>query len=307
MAKIKLRLRSLDDLPEDVREALSQYYEKQEDGTFVLQGDDDPEGGLGIGNLAQLRQNLASANKDRDRAQSKLTKFAKSEEGDLYTPEEVAEMATQLEEHKTLVDTLKSKSKDGEAALQEQIGHAKRPLEAKIRELTDTTKKLIDAGSQNARKAAIAKALGMIKPLPEWQGMIESELARHIGVREQDGEFVHFVQDPERPGEPRFSSRSGNDGPMGIDELIGGDFRKTFSRCLQGDNKAGLPMGPSDSDAPKTPAEPGKNGQDVYLTHTQAADSQAYIAAKERAAKQGGEVVVEPPPQYTPQSGGGEE
>jgi DNA repair exonuclease SbcCD ATPase subunit len=292
MAKLKLRVPTLDGLPKE----LTSFYRQMEGGGFVIDHEDDPDG-YGIDKLPAIRGKLSEKERDLERLNAKLQRFAKPD-GTLYTVEELQALTAQNSELAQALATLKDKSKTDEQKLGEMVSQAKKPLETELAKFKAERETYRSRVIQAEKAKLIAKATSILKPLPEWTDAIEDAIARRLDIREKDGgEFEHLIVED---GKPRMSGLMGNDGPMRIDEFVkSGDFRTKYGKYLAGDGKKG-----ADITAPNEGANRQQQvgERDIRLSFDQAKDFKAYEAAKAEAAKRGGQVILEP---FPTTSGGG--
>lgn len=287
MAKLKLRVPTLDGLPKE----LQAFYRQMEGGGFILDHDEDPDG-YGIDKLPVIRGKLAEKERDLERLNERL-KLLRKPDGSLYTAEELQANEAKAAQVAKELEILKDKSKTDEQKLAEMVSQAKRPLETELAKFKAERETYRARVIQAEKAKLIAKAKSILKPLPEWEDAIEDAIARRLDIREKDGgEFEHVIMED---GRPRMSSLMGNDGPMSVDEFVkSGDFRTKYGKYLAGDGKKGADItSPTDGGGGSRP-ELGE--KDIFLTRKQAADFSTYEAARNRAAKEGGKVVIEPMP-----------
>lgn len=279
MAKLKLRVPSLDGLPKE----LQTFYRQMDGGGFILDHEDDPDG-YGIDKLPAIRGKLSERERDLERLNAKLQRFAKPD-GTLYTAEELQALTAQNSELAQALETLKSKTKTDEQKLQDLVSQAKKPLETELAKFKAERESYRARVIQAEKAKLIAKATSVLKPLPEWVDAIEDAIARRLDIREKDGgEFEHLIVED---GKPRMSSLMGNDGPMRIDEFVkSSDFRTKYGKYLAGDNKKGADVGGNDQTGG---AEVGRSGADITLpkNYTQ----QQFEKAFQQARENGGQVV----------------
>lgn len=292
MAKLKLRVPTLDGLPKE----LTAFYRQMEGGGFILDHDEDPDG-YGIDRLPVIRGKLSEKERDLERLNAKLQRFAKPD-GTLYTVEELQALSAQNSELAQALETLKSKTKTDEQKLADLVSQAKKPLESELAKFKAERESYRARVIQAEKAKLIAKAKSILKPLPEWEDAIEEAIARRLDIREKDGgEFDHVIVED---GKPRMSSLTGKDGPMSVDEFVkSSDFRTKYGKYLAGDGKKG-----ADITAPNEGANRQQQvgERDIRLSFDQAKDFKAYEAAKAEAAKRGGQVILEP---FPTTSGGG--
>lgn len=287
MAKLKLRVPTLDGLPKE----LTSFYRQMEGGGFVIDHEDDPDG-YGIDKLPAIRGKLSEKERDLERLNAKLQRFAKPD-GTLYTVEELQALTAQNSELAQALATLKDKSKTDEQKLGEMVSQAKKPLETELAKFKAERETYRSRVIQAEKAKLIAKATSILKPLPEWTDAIEDAIARRLDIREKDGgEFEHLIVED---GKPRMSGLMGNDGPMRIDEFVkSGDFRTKYGKYLAGDGKKGADVGGNEQPAGGETRRSG--GADITLPkgYSQAQFEQAFKQAKESGgqvlfADQGGE------------------
>lgn len=281
MAKLKLRVPTLDGLPKE----LQTFYRQMDGGGFILDHEDDPDG-YGIDKLPAIRGKLSERERDLERLNAKLQRFAK-QDGTLYTAEELQALTAQNSELAQALETLKSKTKTDEQKLQDLVSQAKKPLETELAKFKAERETYRARVIQAEKSKIIAKAKSVLKPLPEWEEAIEDAIARRLDIREKDGgEFEHLIVED---GKPRMSGLMGNDGPMRIDEFVkSSDFRTKYGKYLAGDGKKGADVGGNEQTAGgETRRSAG--GGDIVLPvgYSQAQFEQAWKQAKES----GGQVV----------------
>ena len=279
MAKLKLRVPTLDGLPKE----LQSFYRQMDGGGFILDHEDDPDG-YGIDKLPAIRGKLSERERDLERLNAKLQRFAKPD-GTLYTAEELQALTAQNGELAQALETLKSKTKTDEQKLQDLVSQAKKPLETELAKFKAERESYRARVIQAEKAKLIAKAKSVLKPLPEWEDAIEDAIARRLDIREKDGgEFEHLIVED---GKPRMSSLMGNDGPMRIDEFVkSSDFRTKYGKYLAGDNKKGADVGGNDQTGGP---EVVRSGADISLpkNYTQ----QQFEKAFQQARENGGQVV----------------
>ena len=279
MAKLKLRVPTLDGLPKE----LQSFYRQMDGGGFILDHEDDPDG-YGIDKLPAIRGKLSERERDLERLNAKLQRFAKPD-GTLYTAEELQALTAQNSELAQALETLKSKTKTDEQKLQDLVSQAKKPLETELAKFKAERESYRARVIQAEKAKLIAKAKSVLKPLPEWEDAIEDAIARRLDIREKDGgEFEHLIVED---GKPRMSSLMGNDGPMRIDEFVkSSDFRTKYGKYLAGDNKKGADVGGNDQTGG---ADVVRSGADITLpkNYTQ----QQFEKAFQQARENGGQVV----------------
>lgn len=281
MAKLKLRIPTLDGLPD----AQKSLYRAFDVGGFILDYEPDPDG-FGIDNLAALRGKLSEAQTDAERQKRRVQGYAKPD-GSLYTVEEIQALVADSQSKAGEIETLKSKTKTNEEKLADLVAAAKRPLEAELNKHKGDVERYRKHAHSGEHKRAVDSVLEKLNPQPKWRGHLAREVGAHIEVREkEDGTLFHVFIDPASK-QPRMSSLSGRDGPMDAAEFAGGEFRKNYLDCLVGDGKAGADI----VDPKNNGGGGGRNGADVVLPkgHTQAQFEEAFS----KASKQGGQVRFE--------------
>lgn len=236
MAKLKLRVPTLDGLPKE----LQSFYRQMDGGGFILDHEDDPDG-YGIDRLPVIRGKLAEKERDLERLNERLKPLRKPD-GSLYTAEELQANEARSAQLARDLEILKDKTKTDEQKLAEMVSQAKRPLEAELAKFKAERESYRARVIQAEKAKLIAKAKSVLQPLPEWEEAIEDAIARRLDIREKDGgEFEHLIVED---GKPRMSSLMGNDGPMRIDEFVkSGDFRTKYGKYLKGDGKKGADVG----------------------------------------------------------------
>lgn len=282
MAKLKLRVPTLDGLPKE----LQSFYRQMEGGGFIIDADDDPDG-YGIDKLPAIRGKLSEKERDLERLNAKMQRFAKPD-GTLYTVEELQANETRAAQLARELEILKDKTKTDEQKLAEMVAQAKKPLETELSKFKAERESYRAKVIQAEKAKLIAKAKAVLKPLPEWEDAIEDAIARRLDIREKEGgDFEHVIVED---GKPRMSSLMGNDGPMRVDEFVKStDFRTKYGKYLAGDGRKGADIGPAEPGV----RQPTVGERDIRLTHQQASDFKTYEAAKAAAAKAGGQVILE--------------
>lgn len=279
MAKLKLRVPTLDGLPKE----LQSFYRQMDGGGFILDHEDDPDG-YGIDKLPAIRGKLSERERDLERLNAKLQRFAKPD-GTLYTAEELQALTAQNSELAQALETLKSKTKTDEQKLQDLVSQAKKPLETELAKFKAERESYRARVIQAEKAKLIARATSVLKPLPEWVDAIEDAISRRLDIREKDGgEFEHLIVED---GKPRMSSLMGNDGPMRIDEFVkSSDFRTKYGKYLAGDGKKGADVGGNDQTGG---GDVVRSGADITLpkNYTQ----QQFEKALQQARESGGQVV----------------
>lgn len=279
MPKLKLRVPTLDGLPKE----LQAFYRQMDGGGFIIDHEDDPDG-YGIDKLPAIRGKLSEKERDLERLNAKLQRFAKPD-GTLYTVEELQALTAQNSELAQALETLKSKTKTDEQKLADLVSQAKKPLETELAKFKAERESYRARVIQAEKAKLIAKAKSILKPLPEWEDAIEDAIARRLDIREKDGgEFEHLIVED---GKPRMSSLMGNDGPMRIDEFVkSGDFRTKYGKYLAGDGRKGADVGGNDQSGG---VEAARSGADITLppNYTQ----QQFEKAFQQARENGGQVL----------------
>jgi hypothetical protein len=280
MAKLKLRILTLDGLPKE----LQAFYRPMEGGGFILDHDPDPDG-YGIDNLASIRGKLDEKARDYERANQRLQSFKKPD-GSLFSVEEIQSIMAQAAKDAELIATLKDKSKTGDEKLQQMVSDATKPLHAEIAKHKQAVERYRTSSHKAEKQRVIQKALDVLKPQDRWRNLIARELESQIEIREaEDGTISHVIVHPET-GRPRMSSLQGRDGPMDIAEFAGGaDLRKTFGDCLQGDNKKG-----ADITGNQDPGQKGGGNTPSGLVLPPNANQAQFEAAMKQAREKGLEV-----------------
>lgn len=279
MAKLKLRVPTLDGLPKE----LTSFYRQMDGGGFILDHEDDPDG-YGIDRLPVIRGKLAEKERDLERLNERL-KLLRKQDGSLYTAEELLANEARSAQLAKELEILKDKTKTDEQKLAEMVAQAKRPLEAELARFKTEREGYRAKVIQAEKTKLIAKAKQLVNPLPEWEDAIEDAIARRLDIRERDGgDFEHVIMED---GKPRMSSLMGKDGPMSVDEFVkSSDFRTKYGKYLKGDNKKGADVGGNDQTAV---AEVVRSGADISLprNYTQ----QQFEKAFQQARENGGQVV----------------
>lgn len=278
MAKLKLRLTDLADVPE----ALRDFYREVEGGGYMIDHEADPDG-YGIGNIANLNGKLNEAQAKKLKTEQNLLK---KEDGSLYTMAEIEALQAQLGDATKLAETLKDKDKSTEEKFLERLRSEMQPLQDKLTKSEQRAKSLQTKVHGAEADRVVDKIVKQLNPLPEWEAMLRREIKSHIKVEEgSDGEIKHQIIDPET-GSPRYSSLTGADGLMGIDEFAKSEaLRKPYGQCLKGDGKEGA--GPIDQGSPGRNTSP--RGKDIVLSPD--VDQKTFEAAVAKASEAGGEVV----------------
>lgn len=280
MAKLKLRIPTLDAVPEGLRD----FYREVEGGGYIIDHEPDPDG-FGLDNLAKLRGRLDELQRKKTSLESKLLT---KEDGSLVTKEEVDALRAELAAATQTIGTLKDKDKTTEEKFVERLRNEMRPVQEKLTKAEQRAEAYRAKVHAAASDRAVDKLLETLNPLPEWRGMLRAELRRHVKIAESDdGTISESVVDPET-GQVRYSALTGVDGPMGLDEFAKDKgLRERFGMCLQGDGKEGAGVQPGRTGhAPRQ----GRGQRDIALpeNYTQAQFEAAFAKAKE----QGGEVVL---------------
>lgn len=285
MAKLKLRIPTLDAVPEAQRA----FYRAMDGGGFIL--DHEADGGWGIDDLGALRGKLDEKTRDHDRVNQRLQAFKKPD-GSIYTAEEIGAILTQASKDAELITTLKDKSKTEDQKLQELVAAGKKPLETELAKMKASIERYRGAAHKAERRKVVDKVLEAMKPQDEWRDLIAAEIERHVEIRESEDGVLSSVFMDAAAGRPLMSALSGRDGPMDASEFAGrAELRQRFGKCLKGDGKKGADINQhvdsggrnGDRGAPRT-------GSVVLpANHTQAQFEAAYKAAKE----QGVDVTIE--------------
>lgn len=183
--------------------------------------------------------------------------------------------------------------KVGEMANWKPEDKVKEQLEARERQLTEKhqaeLKRATDRQetlSQALHKSLIrTRALQAIRSaeadevlLPHVEGMLQ--------VVEEDGEFDARVVDEK--GNHVLSKKAGENGPMGIDELVNTVMRERYPRAFPGTDASG-----AGTDRSKRIAGgAGSGGKDFTISEEDARDSLKYQKAREAAEKAGAELQI---------------
>lgn len=275
MGKLKITVKSLEDVAENARD----FYEEQEDGTFMLQAEPDAEGN-GIGPIASLRGKLDKTQKKLDKVQGMLLE---KEDGSLWTVEEIDLLQSDIEKLRKAGEAGGKDAKD----LEKQIEIARSEL--KKEHITETNR--LKADNERLRKNVmdtiaereVQNVMSEMKVLPEWAPLLKNELLRHVTVEEVEGKMKTRFIKPE-DGSTRFSTEQFNDGPMDYKEFARtDDIREKFAKCLEGDGKAGVN---------DVSSRTSQNGRDIYLSQEEYGNLAVLRAAKEKAKAQGGQVYI---------------
>lgn len=281
MAKLKLRLTNLDDAPEGLRD----YYRELDDGTFMIDHEADPEG-YGIDNLPAIRGKLDEALRKKKSTEAKLVA---REDGSLYTREEIEALEKESRESAQLIATLKDKDKSVEEKFAERIRSETKPLHEKIKQrdqqIAVYRDKVLSAEKQKVVDSVL-KSIG--KPIDVFEEGIRDAIGREILVTEnEEGQVVSQVIDL-KSGKPRYSSLTGHDGYMSIEEYAKSkDLTERFSPYLEGDGKEGA----GKIGGPNPPPRRAGSSRDVVIPS--GSDQSAFEAAYAKAREQGGEVVIQ--------------
>jgi flagellar hook-basal body complex protein FliE len=280
MAKLKLRIPSLDEAPEGLRD----YYREVEGGGYMIDHEADSDG-FGIDNLGKLRGQLAEANRKKDSVAAKLLT---KDDGSLYTREELEALQTQLNESTQLISTLKDKDKSAEEKFAERLRNELKPLQDKLTKAEQRTEGYRTKVHSAEADRVVDKIVKQLDPLPEWEPLLRSEIRRHVKVSEgDDGVLAHEIINPE-DGTTRYTQLTGQDGVMGYEEFAQTkDLRDRYGKCLRGDGKEGA--GPVGGNG-KVDGNGGR-GKPIVLpsNHTQS----QFDAAWAEANKQGVELKIE--------------
>ena len=286
MAKIKIKIDSLESVPEELRG----FYEADDvNGGFVLQADTDASG-LGIGHLASLRGKLEESQRKESKVKDMLLK--KSDDS-LWTSEELNAMSAELESIKELNATLTSKTKGGEDILKQQVAAAKGPLQEENMKLKAENAKFRKSVFEAEGGRVIDKVVKDMNPEPEWEDLMRQELSRHVQVDEIDGQIrTQFINPAD--GAVRFSSQRENDGPMSYQEFAKlPELRTKYAKCLKGDGKVGANIDDPTKNRSKGDSINPNIGKDVVVSPEEANDFLKWAAAATQAKEQGGQVVID--------------
>ena len=284
---IKLTLESLEGLPKE----LASEYSEQVDGTFKFSPSFDQDG-FGVDNLAELRGKMAAAESKSGKINERLQGYAK-EDGSLYTLDEIKAFNDKIAELVAENGTLKDKTKTADEKMMELVAQAKGPVERQLAETSAQLAQFKERALITAKNEAASKIVAQLGVKPEWEGMMRSEILRHIGAEENGGNVTTYIQDPESGGK-RFSSLTGQNDVMGLDEFAKSEtMRSQFGQCLQGDGKQGAGVKPA---AAPSQAVASSNFQsragDIVLSREEFANIKVYESARAQAAESGGQVVM---------------
>lgn len=284
---IRLSLESLEGLPKE----LASEYAEQTDGTFKFSPSFDQDG-YGIDNLAELRGKMAAAESKSGKINDRLQGYAK-EDGSLYTLDEIKAFNDKIAELVAENGTLKDKTKTADEKMSELVAQAKGPVEKQLAETSAQLAQFKERALVTAKNEAASQIVKSMGVKPEWEGMLRSEILRHIGAEDNGSSVQTFIQDPES-GSKRFSSLTGQNDVMGLEEFAKSETLRTqFGQCLEGDGKQGAGVKPAA--APKQ-AMASSNFQskqgDIVLSREEFSNIRTYEAARAQAAESGGQVVM---------------
>lgn len=283
MAKIKIRIDSLD----SVSEELQGFYQSDDiNGGYILQADSDSTG-LGIGPLSSLRGKLEESQRKENKVKGMLLK---KDDDSLWTSAEIEAMTQELVAMKATNESMASKKAGGEDMLKQQIAAAKGPIQEENNKLRAENDRFRQSVYQAENSRLVDKVVKEMNPSPEWEDLMRSELTRHVQVDEVDGQIRSQFIDPET-GTVRFSSERENDGPMSHKEFANmPELRAKYAKCLQGDGKVGANV--DDTNKFKKVEHTNHAAKDVTISKADANDFAAFVAASEQAKAQGGEVII---------------
>jgi len=270
MAKIKLRIDSLDSVEESLQ---SFYTEDSVNGGFTLQAEQDPSG-LGIGPVSSLRGKLDEATRKEAKVKGMLIT---KEDDSLWTRDEIDSMSEELKSLKELNSQLTSKTSSSEETLREQVASAKGPLQKENADLKSSLDRYRQSLYSAEAERVVDRVVKIMKPSEEWDDLIRSDLTRHVKIEEVDGRMTSKFVDPET-GATRFSSGSNNDGPMDYMEFASSpELLSKYARCLQGDGKQGAELNNQQKGrAPKSTSNTA-GPRNVEITKTDARDFEKWI------------------------------
>jgi hypothetical protein len=284
MAKIPFKIDSLDAAPE----GMADFYTQTADGYQL--SIEAPEG-WGVDNLAKLRGQLDESRKKEARVKGMLNAFEK-EDGSLMSREDIDAMAMKLSQLEETNASLSDKTKSNEELIQMQIQQARQPLQADLNAANEKLgayqKQILGA----ERQRVVNEIVSQLNPLPEWKGMLEREIERHVDISEmEDGRMAARIIDP-ATGSQRYSALTNADGPMTTSEFAQSkELREQYGQCLAGDGLQGAQRQPS-----QAPQRPTSKGRDVVVNKSDYSTQQdffsAYKQAKVEAKQNGGDVKI---------------
>lgn len=251
-----------EDAPEWLRSSLL-----EQDGKFVFEAE-----------LPTETAGLKSALQKEREAKAALEKSLKGFEGvDAEEAKRLKAEAEQIAAEKLKSkgdwDTREKQLKDQLAAdLTKRETHFQTELKAREEKIA----KLQSSLEKSLVEAQATTAIAAAKGTPE---LLMPHVMRQVKVVEENGEYVARVLDAQ--GQPRIANVKGD--PFTIANLVEEMKANTvFGRAFEGTG-AGGSGAPSDS---------GGGAKAFTLTREQAKDPAAYRAAKEQAAKAGGQVMI---------------
>jgi hypothetical protein len=251
-----------EDAPEWLRTSLL-----EQDGKFVFEAELPTE-------TAGLKAAFQKEREWKEKAEKSLKAF----EG--VDPEEAKRLKAEFEQ--IAADKLKSKGDwdTREKQLKEQLAAdlTKREthFQTELKTREDRIAKLQTSLEKSLIEAQATSAIAAAKGVPE---LLLPHVMSSVKVVEENGEFVARVLDAQ--GQPRIANVKGDPFTIAhlVDEMKG---NKVFGRAFEASGAGG-------SGAPHTSSS---SGNTFTLTREQAKDPATYRAAKEQAAKAGGQVVI---------------
>lgn len=260
---------SLNNIPQDLR---GLYVEqKLPDGKVFFTPNVKAVDGWGLENVQGLKGALGATKEELKAASAKLKSF----EG--LDPEAARVALAKVEEMKTW--TPEQKVKETIAAA---VAAERQKFEPKMNEMTQKYQKLTSIVTRGHVESEAIKAIANHKGEPAFiLPVIHSRVKPEYN--EATGEVTYTVM--EANGTTPMYSRKPNSGTetMKIDEFV--ELLKTdpvYSKAFEGSRAVG--SGSSGSS--------GSAGSTIRITKAEATNHQAYVAAKERAAKEGKQLVI---------------
>jgi hypothetical protein len=257
MPKLRIRVAKIEDIDEKFRD----LYSKQDDGSYLL--DSDAE------DVTSLKSALQ---KERDEVRARQKALDRYKDVD---PEKYAQLLKDHEENERRKAAGEGDWKKLEAQLIEKHQAEQKRRDERIAFLEgERTRLLLDGEATRA----IAAADGFTE-------LLMPHVVKQLRVVEKDGKS--FLEVVDAAGTARIADAKGT--PMTVEQLVANmKTDKTFGRLFKGANASGSGTGSGD--------DGGRDGQQIVLSRTDAANPQKYRAAKERAAKEGKELLIETPP-----------
>lgn len=255
------------------------------DGMYVLQVESVSMNGktFGLEDVAGLKKAVAEL---KDKAQKRQEALAAFEGIDAEEAKTALAKVKELGDIENLKDgKLQAQAKAIEEQLEAKYAKEVEKLRTDNKRLAgDLDKAVQDHGRSYLRSEAL-RVFAKHKVLSDWQDVM-LEKVRAVTRVKPDGEGGFKIEVLHPDGTPRITNAQNSTDLMGLDELVGVDFKnsQTLGLCFEGTNASGSGAGGS--------AHRQATGGKHTITELDARDATKYRAAKAAAQKAGVPLVI---------------